>query len=155
MSSSKYSTIRWGICGTGKIASDFTTAIRQLPDVQIVAVGSRDQKHADEFGQKFNIGHKFASYEELAVCPEVDVVYVAVPNSEHKRVCCMMLSHGRNVLCEKPLTCNQKEAQEIVDTAAKEKRMFVEGNEQTTAVGSRLESSAGSPRKKAPILFRV
>lgn len=119
--------IRWGIAGTGKIAHDFCEAIKLLPDVAIHAVGSREMDTAKEFADKFNILHHFGSYEELAACSEVDVVYVCVPNSAHLAVCKMLLQHGRGVLCEKPFTCNAAEAESIVEEARKQNVFCMEG----------------------------
>src|SRR5947208_1313585 len=63
---------RWGIVGTGGIASTFAADLELLDDAEVVAVGSRSQEKADEFGNRFSIPHRHASYEALAEDPDVE-----------------------------------------------------------------------------------
>ena len=63
--------IRWGILGTGAIAAAFATALRQVTDVTLLAVGSRSQASADGFAQIHNVDRAYASYVELAADPDV------------------------------------------------------------------------------------
>ena len=75
---------RWGILGAGNIAKKFCTGVQALSDHELVAVGSRDQSKADQFGDQYNIPHRHSSYEALAADPEVDAIYVATPHPMHK-----------------------------------------------------------------------
>src|SRR5688572_17853520 len=75
--------IRWGILGTGNIATSFATGVATMPDAKLVAVGSRSMTTADAYGEQFGIAQRYASYEELAHDPGVDVVYIATPHSLH------------------------------------------------------------------------
>lgn len=117
-------TIRWGILSTGRIADAFASALNYLPDARIMAVGSRNQDTADAFASKFNIPNAFNSYEALANHPEVDVVYVASPQSLHAEHTLLCLKAGKHVLCEKPFTINAKEAEACI-RLAREKGLFL------------------------------
>ena len=108
---------RWGIIGTGGIASAFATDLTLLPTVEIVAVGSRTQDGADSFGDRFAIPHRHASYEALANDPDIDAVYVATPHPAHFACTLLAIRAGKAVLVEKPFTLNGGEARELVAKA--------------------------------------
>lgn len=115
---------RWGIAGTGRIASDFVDGLRQLPDTEVVAVCSRSSITAQKFATQRNIPTAHSSYEALAADPNVDIVYVATPNSRHRSDTEMFLRAGKHVLCEKPFALNAAEANSMIATARNE-RCFV------------------------------
>jgi len=116
--------IRWGIMGPGGIARSFAGDLKLLPDAELVAVGSRSRDRADAFGEEFKVPRRHASYEALAQDPDVDVVYVATPHPMHKPCTILCLEGGKAVLCEKPLTVNAREAEEVVGRA-REKELFL------------------------------
>jgi predicted dehydrogenase len=118
--------VRWGILGTGKIAALFATGLATLPEAELVAVGSRAEQTAREFGARFNVshGHCHGSYEDLANDPLVDVIYVATPHMLHKDCTLLCLAAGKPVLCEKPLAINATEAQEMI-AAARRQNLFL------------------------------
>lgn len=117
---------RWGIAGTGRIASDFVVALRQVPDAEVVAVCSRADSTARTFAHQRNIPRWYGSYEALANDPEIDIIYVATPHSRHRSDTEMYLRSGKHVLCEKPFAINHSEAQSMIDTALREKRFVME-----------------------------
>ncbi|MBL7498233.1 Gfo/Idh/MocA family oxidoreductase [Frankia sp. CNm7] len=121
-------SFRWGIAGTGAIARGFAEALGRLPDAELVAVGSRRQQTADEFGERFAVqpSRRYASYEELAADDGVDVVYVATPASHHHRHTLLFLRAGRAVLCEKPFALDAVQAAEMVATARDEGQFLME-----------------------------
>lgn len=116
--------IRWGILGTGSIATKFATGLAALPDAELAAVGSRTQVAADAFGDAFGVPHRHAGYEGLAADAEVDVVYIATPHSLHRQNSILCLQAGKAVLCEKPFTINAVEAEKIINLA-REKGLFL------------------------------
>ena len=116
--------IRWGILGTGKIAQAMATALRDVPDAQLVAVASRTRESAERFGAQFAIERCHASYQALADDAGVDVVYIATPHTLHADNALMCLAAGKHVLCEKPFTMNAREAQTVVKLAH-EKQLFL------------------------------
>jgi predicted dehydrogenase len=118
---------RWGILGTGAIAGKFAEALGGVPGAQLHAVGSRSREGADAFARAFGVPRPYASYEELVRDPEVDVIYVATPNTAHKDHSVLALEHGKAVLCEKPFTIDAAEARVVVETARRTGRFCMEG----------------------------
>jgi predicted dehydrogenase len=117
---------RWGVAGTGRIASDFVDGLRQVPDADVVAVCSRSSDTARGFTDRRAIPHSYGSYEALAEDPNVDIVYVATPNSRHRSDTEMYLRAGKHVLCEKPFALNKSEAKSMVRTARDSRRFVME-----------------------------
>lgn len=109
--------LRWGILSTGNIAGSFTQDVRQLPDADIVAVGSRTAEAAQRFARQHEIPRAHGSWAALAADPDVDVVYVATPHSAHHEATALMIDAGKAVLVEKPFTLNEAEARDLVERA--------------------------------------
>src|SRR5262245_22258935 len=110
--------IRWGILATGGIATRFTEDLARLPDdAEILAVGSRTSRAAEECAGRHGIPRAYGSWQELADDPDIDVVYVATPHAAHHAAASMCLAAGRAVLCEKPLTLDHATAQDLVHLA--------------------------------------
>src|SRR5665213_2644652 len=105
--------LRWGVIGTGSIASSFATDLALTDSGRIVAVGSRHQESADRFGDQFGIANRHPSYEGLVEDPEVDVVYVATPHPRHLPAARLALEHGKPALVEKAFTMNAAEARTL------------------------------------------
>jgi predicted dehydrogenase len=120
------SPVRWGILGTGGIASTFVTDLRLCDSGLATAVGSRSQASADRFGDEFAIANRHASYESLVADPDVDVVYVATPHPRHHDNAILALQAGKHVLIEKPFTMNAAEARGIVRVARENRRFAME-----------------------------
>lgn len=120
-------TIRWGILSTGRIAQRMVQTLADLPDAELVAVGSRSQQTADAFGEAFNVPKRYGNYEGVANDPDVDVIYVATPNSLHYENSLMCLEAGKHVLCEKGFTLNALEAERLIDKAREKKLFLMEG----------------------------
>jgi len=116
--------IRWGIAGTGRIATDFAADLALLPDAEIVAVGSRSQASADAFAAKHDVPHRHVGYDALAADPDVDAVYVAVPHTGHEEVTLTAIAAGKAVLCEKPFAINAGETERMI-TAARAAGVFL------------------------------
>jgi predicted dehydrogenase len=116
--------MRWGILGLGKIAGKFAEDLRLVDGAELVAVASRSVKKADEFGARFGATYRFGTYEELVECPDVDVVYIASPHSEHHAHTLLCLHAGKAVLCEKAFAFNARQAAEMV-AVARERNLFL------------------------------
>jgi predicted dehydrogenase len=114
---SDMTSIGWGIVGTGGIATSFATDLALMPDASLVAIGSRDQSTADEFGARFDVPHRHGSYAELVNDPDVDAVYVATPHPGHHDAALAAINAGKAVLIEKPFTMNANEASSLIDAA--------------------------------------
>ncbi|KAJ7985971.1 hypothetical protein DPEC_G00345990 [Dallia pectoralis] len=107
---------RWGLCGAGKISHDFSVAMKTLPhgDHKIVAVATRSLECANAFAKKHSIPKAYGSYEELASDPEIDIVYLGILHTKHRRAGLMALQAGKNVLCEKPFAMNVRQVEDLV-----------------------------------------
>jgi predicted dehydrogenase len=117
--------LAWGILATGKIAQAFARDLRHVPGARIAAVGSRREESARAFADEHG-GRAHASYEALVADPEVEVVYVASPHALHLEHARMALEAGKHVLCEKPLTLDLAEAEEMVRLAREHDRFLME-----------------------------
>jgi D-xylose 1-dehydrogenase (NADP+, D-xylono-1,5-lactone-forming) len=120
------SRLRWGILGTGNIASQFARGVSQCRRGTVAAVGSRQLQSAHDFARNLTIPRAFGSYESLIADAEIDAVYVSLPNSLHADWTIRALKAGKHVLCEKPLAMNATEAEAMFDAARKAGRILVE-----------------------------
>ncbi|NQU81632.1 MAG: Gfo/Idh/MocA family oxidoreductase [Bacteroidetes bacterium] len=118
--------IRWGILSTGHISGKFTSALKTLPEAEITAVASRDKGTAKKFAEKHGILKAYGSYSSLADDPEVDVVYIGTPHTFHLENSVLCMRAGKSVLCEKALTINAREAEEMINVAREENVFLME-----------------------------
>jgi len=89
-------------------------------------VGSRSQKSAEDFGNRFHIPKRYGSYEALAKDPDVEIIYVSTLHPLHKENSILCLQNGKHVLSEKPLTINAKQADEAIKLAREKKLFYME-----------------------------
>ena len=112
------STLKMGILGTAKIAPwAFIGPAREVEDVEVLAIASRDLERAKQFAEKNEIPGYYGSYEELLENLEINAVYIPLPNGIHAEWSIKALKAGKHVLCEKPLASNAEEAQAMKDVA--------------------------------------
>ncbi|HLY29917.1 MAG TPA: Gfo/Idh/MocA family oxidoreductase [Ktedonobacterales bacterium] len=116
--------LRWGILGTGAIARLLAQGIATSANGELLAVASRSQATADRFGDEFGVARRYASYEALLADPDVQVVYIALPNHLHAEWAIRAAQAGKHILCEKPLTATYAEAERVV-AAARERGVFL------------------------------
>jgi predicted dehydrogenase len=119
--------VKWGILGTGKIAKRFMQAVFYVPDAQVVAVGSREQHTADQFGAQFGVPKRYGSYDALISDPEVEIVYVATPHTLHAENTLAALQASKHVLCEKPFTVNAPQAEQVIQAARAAGKFVMDG----------------------------
>ena len=99
--------IRWGILGTGYIARKFAEGLVNVENAELYAVASRNLSTAKAFAKDFHDIKYFSSYEELATCPEIDVVYIATPHNSHCNNTIMCLENGKKRVMRKTFCCKQ------------------------------------------------
>ena len=109
--------LRWGIVAPGGIADYFAATVLANTDQRVVAVASRSVERGSAFAHRHGIERSLASYEQLFADPEVDIVYVAAPHSEHKALGLGAIAAGKHVLIEKPIALSAEEAEEIAAAA--------------------------------------
>ncbi|MCF8309257.1 MAG: Gfo/Idh/MocA family oxidoreductase [Bacteroidales bacterium] len=118
--------IQWGILGTGKIASLFAKDFQYITNGNLIAVASRVPNRAYEFSAAHGIRDVHVSYETLAKWEDIDAVYIATPHNRHFEDTKMCLENGKSVLCEKPITVNASQLQELINIAASNKVYLME-----------------------------
>ena len=120
--------MKFGILGSGYIAAKMAEAVKTLElkdmGVEAYAVASRDLTRAQQFAKDNGFQKAYGSYRELAEDPEVDLIYVATPHSEHYNNILLCLERGKNLLVEKAFTANALQASEVT-ALAKEKGVFL------------------------------
>lgn len=110
-------TLRWGVMAPGGIAATFAAALNARTGQRLQAVGSRSNERAQAFAREHGVVTAHGSYEQVAADPEVDVVYVASPHSEHHAHALLAIGAGKPVLVEKAFTRNASEAAEVCESA--------------------------------------
>jgi predicted dehydrogenase len=118
--------INWGILGTGAIAHRFAADFVHSTGGRLLAVGSRNREKARAFGHRFGIPHQHGSYRELIEDVDVQAVYIATPASLHKDNIEQCLHAGKAVLCEKPLTVNARDAEDVIALARRNEVFLME-----------------------------
>ena len=119
--------VNWGILGTGRIATKFVKGLGDAKGAHVPAVGSRAKDTAQDFGERFNIPHRYAGYEDLVNDPEIDIVYISSPHTLHYEHALLALKAGKAVLCEKPFTLNAPQALELVQESRQCNQFLMEG----------------------------
>ncbi|MDW5264818.1 MULTISPECIES: Gfo/Idh/MocA family protein [Acidobacteriaceae] len=110
--------VRFAILGFGYHAvRRLLPAFAPCNDATLVGMWRRDQSAAAQDCATHKIAHCFATREELCASPEVDVVFITSPDAMHKDDTLLALKHGKAVLCEKPLSMNTAEAEEMAAAA--------------------------------------
>ncbi|KIL35910.1 oxidoreductase [Cohnella kolymensis] len=111
--------LRWGILGVAAIGDRAVIpAIQASETGQLLAIASRDESKARTKAEQYGIPRSYGSYQALLDDPDIDAVYIPLPNHLHKRWTIAAAQAGKHVLCEKPLAMNAQEAQEIVEACA-------------------------------------
>lgn len=120
--------IRIGILGAARIAPrGIVTPANETLGAEVVAVAARDLERARKFAAQHSIPMAFASYAELVVRDDIDLVYCALPPSAHLEWCSAALENGKHVLVEKPFASNARDAEQMVAAARKAGRHLIEG----------------------------
>jgi len=116
--------IKWGILGPGLIADTFVSDFSKVNNGEVVAIGSRSKERAEKLAKKYGVGTSYGSYSELLNDKSIDIIYIGTPHNFHYEQTKLCLEHGKHVLCEKPITVNAKESQELFNLA-KSKNLFL------------------------------
>ena len=119
-------TLSWGILGTGNIAGQFAVGVNGSERGVLGAVGSRQMESAKKFAATHKVARAHGSYESLFADPNVDAIYLSLPNSMHYEWTLKALRAGKHVLCEKPLATNVAQAAEMFDVARQQGRVLME-----------------------------
>ncbi len=118
--------VRWGILGTARIARRLVPAIRASHNGEVIAVASRNPDRARAFAREYAIPRAYGNYDALLADPDVDAVYIPLPNHLHKPWTIRALAAGKHVLCEKPMALDTREAEEMAAAAREYGRLLME-----------------------------
>lgn len=116
---------RLGVIGTGRIAHRFVPEARLIDGIEVAAVYNPRIASAEKFAEERNIEYAIADIEKFI--EKVDAVYIATPHEMHVDYCRQMLSAGKHVLCEKPMSFSEEDARELFVLAEKQKLVLMEG----------------------------
>lgn len=123
-----HSRVRFAILGFGHHAvRRLIPAFRRSEHVTLTGLWRRDQTAAQKNAAEFHIPHNFSTREELCVSPDVDVVFITSPDAMHKDDLLLAASHGKAILCEKPLAMNAAEATEMAEAAKRAGTLYGSG----------------------------
>jgi predicted dehydrogenase len=119
--------LRIGVLGAARIAPmALIRPARAVPEAWVVAVAARDPARARAFAQRQGILRVHETYHALIQDPELDAVYIPLPNSLHAEWSIRALRAGKHVLCEKPMASNAEEARQMAAAAAESGRVLIE-----------------------------
>ena len=119
--------INWGIIGLGSIAHKFAADIQRTENAQLKAVASRSARKAKAFADEHQAERYFSNYEELALDPDIDIIYIATPNTFHFEHTMLCLRQQKSVLCEKPMGVATREVAAMVQEARSHRLFLMEG----------------------------
>ncbi|WP_419885427.1 Gfo/Idh/MocA family protein [Paenibacillus sp. B-A-8] len=117
------SNLKWAIIGPGSIATEFAAALNDTGGT-LYAVGSRTLAKAQAFASQYGAEKAYGNYSEMLQDPEIDVVYISTPHSNHYEYIMESLQNNKHVLSEKAITVNSRQLQEIAELA-KQKSLVV------------------------------
>jgi predicted dehydrogenase len=106
--------VRIGVLGAARIAPGaLIKPAREVAQAEVVAIAARDRARAEKFATKHGVPKVFADYKALIDAPDLDAIYNPLPNGLHAQWTTAALEAGKHVLCEKPLTANAAEAEQL------------------------------------------
>jgi D-xylose 1-dehydrogenase (NADP+, D-xylono-1,5-lactone-forming) len=139
--------VRWGIVSTADINRKVIPGAHASPKVELAAVASRDQARAEAYAKEWQIERAYGTYDALLDDPDVDAVYISLPNHLHCEWSIRALEAGKHVLCEKPLSRHPDEVAAAFDAADQAGRLLSEAfmyrhNPQTERLTELVEGGA-------------
>ncbi len=112
--------VRWGILSTAKIGvQKVIPALQKGENISVVAIASRNISKANSVADQLKIKKRYGSYEALLKDPEIDAIYIPLPNHLHVPWTIKAMEAGKHVLCEKPIGMNAGEAKLLLETTRK------------------------------------
>ncbi len=118
--------MRLGTIGSGMIVRKVLEAVQVTEGIRCEAVYSRDESTGRTLAGRHGVRKVYTRLEDLLVDPEVDFVYIASPNDLHYPQARMALEHGKNVICEKPMTPTKPEAETLVRLARERALLLID-----------------------------
>ncbi len=118
--------VRFGILSTAHINRLLIPGAHTSDKVELIAVASREQSRADAYAREWGIERAYGSYDALLEDPDVEAVYISLPNTLHCEWSIRAVEAGKDVLCEKPLSRHAADVEEAFDAAERAGRLLTE-----------------------------
>ena len=118
--------VRLGIVSTAHINRLLIPGAHASDKVELVAVASREQSKAEAYAREWGIERAYGSYDALLEDPDIDAVYISLPNTLHCEWSIRAVEAGKHVLCEKPLSRHPEEVEQAFDAAERNGRLLTE-----------------------------
>jgi xylose dehydrogenase (NAD/NADP) len=118
--------VRWGFLSTAHINDRLLSGAADSDRVDVIAVASRDAARAEAYARERGMERAYGTYEELLADPDVEAVYISLPNSLHVEWSIRALKAGKHVLCEKPLSRRAEDVERAFDAADRADRLLME-----------------------------
>ena len=119
--------LRIGVLGAARIVPfALLGPARDVPEVTVAAIAARDPRRAAAMARRHGIPRIHIGYEDVLADPDIDAIYVPLPNALHAEYSVRALQAGKHVLCEKPLAANAGEAERMAEAAARAGRVLME-----------------------------
>ena len=118
--------VTWGIVSTAHINRLVIPGAHASPKVELRAVASRERGRADAYAREWEIPVAYGSYEELLADPEIEALYISLPNTMHAEWSIKAVEAGKHVLCEKPFSRHPEEVEAAFDAAERAGRFLSE-----------------------------
>jgi predicted dehydrogenase len=119
--------VTWGLLSTARINDAVLAGAARSNRVRFAAVASRDHDRAEAYARERGIERAYGSYEALLADPEIEAVYIGLPNSLHVEWSIRALEAGKHVLCEKAFDKRVGRVEEAFDAAERADRFLMEG----------------------------
>ncbi len=124
--------LKIGVLGAARITRDaLIVPAAEIEGVEIVAIAARDRERASDAAREHDIPRVMESYDAMLADPDIDAVYIPVPNGLHGRWTLAAIAAGKHVLCEKPFTANAAEARVVAAAAASSSVVVMEAHHTT------------------------
>jgi xylose dehydrogenase (NAD/NADP) len=120
-------SVAWGLLSTARINERIIDAATESEEAEVLAVGSRDSARAEAYAREHGIERSYGSYEALLEDPDVEAVYISLPNSLHVGWTVRALEAGKHVLCEKPFSRHPDQVEQAFDLAESSGLILSEG----------------------------
>jgi len=105
--------LKWGVLGTGEVAYDVAYAINFVPNNVVRGIASRSENNAKWFAENFKDATAYKDYDSLIQDSDIDIIYIATPNSTHVEMMRKCIASGKHILVEKPFCLDVEEGREI------------------------------------------
>ena len=110
--------VTWGMIGTATIAKRNTIAgMKKAPNCRLYAVAGRNPEKVDQYVNEYGFEKGYYSYDELLDDPEIEAVYIPLPNSLHYEWVLKAVAKKKHVLCEKPMGLNAEQSEKMIAAA--------------------------------------